>query len=375
MFKDSIINTKYIIPDSQISRVAGSILQIKGIYKVFIDPISKKKITLQTIGDCDTDLIIQQVNQILDKVLDELGMGKFHNSEQNHLNHLTSCCQRHNEQNIAEQLISEDWIKLLKGSNLLLSNRMNNLLLYLDSSYVTHIKKICFVTDEIHTYPFFSEYYAEKLELLKNHPEMYFIASHINIDGALQSYKKIFQTAPCMQTYFSLENSEIAQERIFLVKGLCFRNEIRNLYFLERMDSFTQREFVFFGDNKFILDSREIICRETINWMNDIGISGQCQLANDPFFINDKTKSNFNIPQEVKFEFQADIPYKHESISIASFDTHGDFFSKNLNIKFNNQHCWSACIGLGIERAAWAFLQQHGLNLKNWPAHVRASVE
>lgn len=375
MFKDTTVKLRYQIPQIQIPRIAGAILQIKGVHKVFIDPISRENIVLQTIDGDDTNTIISEVNKLLDDLLSQSLNILSDNIDNSNALSLSSCCQYHNEKNVAEQLIDEKWVELLHGSDIVFSKKMNNLLIYLDNSFVEHIKNSFFVTNEIYTSPMFSEYYAEKLNLLKSHPEIYFIASHFNKDGSVSNAKKVFQTAPCFKTYFLLENTEIKKETIFLIKGLCFRNEIRNLYFLERMNCFTQREFVFFGDKDFILQTRDKICQETIKWMENVGISGKCQLANDPFFINQETKSKFEIPQEIKYEFQADIPYKYDTISIASFDTHGDFFAKNLNIRFKNKYCWSACIGLGIERVAWAFLQQHGLAFKKWPIHIRLAIE
>lgn len=59
---------------------------------------------------------------------------------------------------------------------------------------------------------------------------------------------------------------------------------------------------------------------------------GECALANDPFFLPGKVKQNFKVPKHVKYEVRADIPYKNDTISIASYDTHGDFLQRPLTL-------------------------------------------
>lgn len=87
-------------------------------------------------------------------------------------------------------------------------------------------------------------------------------------------------------------------------------------------------------------------------------------------------KQNFKVPKHVKYEVRADIPYKNDTISIASYDTHGDFFAKTFNFGLkDHSETWSGCIGLGLERVVWSFLQQYGLQSEHWPAAIPESVK
>ena len=79
---------------------------------------------------------------------------------------------------------------------------------------------------------------------------------------------------------------------------------------------------------------------------------------------------------ELKFEVRALLPFKKESIAIGSFNRHQDFFGAQLNFRMENGDTpQTGCIGLGYERLAFAFVSQHGLDIKNWPKRVRKYME
>ncbi len=179
------------------------------------------------------------------------------------------------------------------------------------------------------------------------------------------------QSAPCLKVYFEHENKEINNNTVFTVKGLCYRNERKNLHFLERLINFNMREFVFIGDKKFITEMSVKSVEWSIEWLKLMGISASSVVADDPFFIAKNQVDKFDMPEVIKQEIRAEIPHKSDTISIASFDNHGDYFTKTFNITMNNnKESWTGCIGLGLERCVWSFLQQYGTDPADWPKNI-----
>ena len=78
---------------------------------------------------------------------------------------------------------------------------------------------------------------------------------------------------------------------------------------------------------------------------------------------------------DLKYEVQALLPYKAKTLAIGSFNFHQDLFGRALNISdATGEFANTGCAGFGLERLALAFLAQHGLDAKLWPAAVARNV-
>ncbi len=96
------------------------------------------------------------------------------------------------------------------------------------------------------------------------------------------------------------------------------------------------------------------------------------EIANDPFFTNDfQVKASFQRNQEMKYELRLTIPYLDKSIACSSVNFHSNTFGNAFNIKMGKRPAVTGCVGFGIERWAFAFLAQFGLDEANWPAAFR----
>ena len=59
-------------------------------------------------------------------------------------------------------------------------------------------------------------------------------------------------------------------------------------------------------------------------------------------------------------------------VAIASFNSHGDFFGRRMNIRLpGGEVAHSGCVAFGLERWAYAFFCQNGLDAARWPAPLR----
>ncbi|MCP4157855.1 MAG: hypothetical protein GY757_59650, partial [bacterium] len=183
------------------------------------------------------------------------------------------------------------------------------------------------------------------------------------------------QTAPCFKIYFELENRELEKDMAYTLIGKCFRHEKGRTFFFETLTNVRRRELVFVGSKDHVLKGKDEAVTLTLEWMEELGMAGVYCTADDPFFISTAKRKELDIPCHVKYEFRCDIPGRQKDISIGSFDVHGNFFSSVLNITAADASTvWSGCMGYGIERCAWAFLQQKGLDTNRWPEAVRNAV-
>lgn len=175
----------------------------------------------------------------------------------------------------------------------------------------------------------------------------------------------------CYHTYHQLKDQDLTEcrEKVITSKGKSFRYESKYSKSLERLWDFTIREIVFIGGKEFVLDCRKKMMTASFSLMEELGLIGHSEIANDPFFATPSTAAkifNQNM-QALKYELRINTD-KNDTISIASFNFHEDFFGNNFNIRFNNQEpVMTGCVGFGLERFVFAFLSQYGLDESKWP--------
>lgn len=399
MFNSLDFELKKPLNELEVKKFCYLFLKNVSANKIFVEPIDRNSITVSFLFNKNEADIKREVEAFLTSWYINEKSGDSHSSEdatKERLEKLCSCCNPANDNNIAQELITKKWIKLLNSNDMQFSREIIRLAEYFDRSYVEYVSKHYNEITEVKYSPLIPDYYIEKMNYYQTNSENFFFATHLESStagsfkekckangGALiedaNNYIKqpsyVLQTAPCFKIYFSLENETIEKDTVYTVKGECFRNEVKTNYLLERLINFSMREFVFIGAPEFVVENRDKTLMLSVEWMKTIGLSGGCLLANDPFFIDKDKYQSFDIPTGIKYEVRAEIPYKSDTISIASFDTHGNFFSKTLNFKLaNNKDAWSGCIGLGIERCVWSFLQQYGLDSCKWPERIRKAV-
>lgn len=182
----------------------------------------------------------------------------------------------------------------------------------------------------------------------------------------------VLQSAPCLKIYCIHADRALGSNVAYTVRGSCFRDERKQVFLIQRLRCFSQRELVFVGDRDFVRSARESVLDATWAWLRELGIGAELQPALDPFFLAREDASDPEVPSPAKVEVQAAIPSASSTVSIASFDLHGSYFGERLAITApGGGAAWSGCLGIGLERAAWAFLQQYGTKVRSWPSTVR----
>ncbi|WP_028545521.1 hypothetical protein [Paenibacillus taiwanensis] len=191
----------------------------------------------------------------------------------------------------------------------------------------------------------------------------YLLSSCQNVDYCLPP-------TMCYHTYHQFQNTQHGetQNRVITSKGKSFRYESKYYRTLERLWDFSIREIVFMGSKDFVLDSRHKFMEASFALFQKLGLEGHCEVASDPFFCSEDTAAKiFNQRmQELKYELRLKVA-DERTIAAASFNFHDHFFGEQFNIRRGESDWMSTgCVGFGIERLAYAFISQHGLDEQTW---------
>lgn len=194
-----------------------------------------------------------------------------------------------------------------------------------------------------------------------------------------ESFAKIqalLSPAVCYHLYFALADKPLPGGQVIATAvGNCFRYEAINLVSLERLWNFTMREVIFIGSKDFVLTHRETSRQRMAQVFEKIGLAYRVESANDPFFIGEFRKQvAFQSAFQLKFEIRAALPFKNSTLAVGSYNYHQDFFGRNLNITLpDGSPAHTGCVAFGLERIAYAFLAQYGLDPTLWPTEVTSN--
>jgi seryl-tRNA synthetase len=188
----------------------------------------------------------------------------------------------------------------------------------------------------------------------------------------------LLSPAVCYHLYFSLADHPLPDgELVATAVGNCFRYESTNLTSLERMWDFTMREVIFVGSKDFVLEKREKSRLFMQKVFEEVGLAYRVETANDPFFVGEFRKQvAFQTAFQLKYEIRASLPFKDATLAIGSYNYHQDFFGRHLDITLpDGSPIHTGCTAFGLERVAFAFLSQFGLDTKDWPKPVREAMK
>ncbi|MFF9352040.1 hypothetical protein [Streptomyces sp. NPDC014734] len=182
----------------------------------------------------------------------------------------------------------------------------------------------------------------------------------------------------CYHTFHQHTGRTLARGRLHVItsRGKSFRFEAAYATTLERLWDFTVREIVFMGSREDVLDARERFMRNVFSFLEEIGLSGFCEVGNDPFFCGSDTSERIWSQRllELKYELRL-VVAPGRTIAVGSFNFHDDLFGEAFRIHHGSDGpVRSGCAGFGLERLVYAFLCQYGPDPGHWPAPVRAGT-
>lgn len=195
--------------------------------------------------------------------------------------------------------------------------------------------------------------------------------------GSFAPFQTLLSPAVCYHLYFGLADKPLPHGKLAATAvGNCFRYEAINLVSLERLWNFSMREIIFVGPKEYVLENRETARLQMASFLENIGLAYRVESANDPFFIGEfRKQAAFQSAFQLKFEIRARLPFKNSTLAVGSYNYHQDFFGRNLNITLpDGSSAHTGCVAFGLERIAFAFLAQYGLEPDAWPAAVREGI-
>ncbi|MFF1832862.1 hypothetical protein ACFVXE_01385 [Streptomyces sp. NPDC058231] len=181
----------------------------------------------------------------------------------------------------------------------------------------------------------------------------------------------------CFHTYHQYADRPLPSGSLVVTsRGKSFRHESRYSRSLERLWDFTIREIVFLGSPEFVLGARTRLMERTYALVESLGLGGRCEVAGDPFFLNDATAARAWSQRLLELKYELRLPLDGErDVAVGSFNYHEQLFGKSFGIRSSTDEAvFTGCAGFGLERFAYAFLCRHGVDPADWPAAVREAV-
>jgi seryl-tRNA synthetase len=222
----------------------------------------------------------------------------------------------------------------------------------------------------------FVTHLREDLDAIDHFAQHAACEEHGMLNTPLDSFagiQALLSPAVCYHLYFALADQTLPTGGVTATAvGSCFRYEAINLTSLERLWNFTMREVIFVGSKEFVLENRETARGRMSKVFQEVGLAYRVESANDPFFIGEfRKQAAFQSAFQLKFEIRTSLPFKNSTLAAGSYNYHQDFFGRSLNISLpDGSPAHTGCVAFGLERMAFAFLAQYGLEPENWPATV-----
>lgn len=181
----------------------------------------------------------------------------------------------------------------------------------------------------------------------------------------------------CYHCYEGMENWQLDPPgRCTTMTVPCHRYEGANHRTMSRLRAFTQRDVVWVGHPRFVMEGRSKAEELIVQWAREWELVGSFETANDMFFTQDyAVKASFQRQQQAKKELRLLIPAEKQSISVFSSNFHAMTFGKAFNITLSGRPATSACVGWGYERWVFAIFSQFGFDINQWPARLRDEFE
>jgi len=181
----------------------------------------------------------------------------------------------------------------------------------------------------------------------------------------------------CYHCYEGMENWQLESPgRCTTMAVACHRYEGANHRTMSRLRAFTQRDVVWVGHPRYVMEGRAKAEELIVQWAKDWELVGSLDTANDMFFTQDyAVKASFQRQQQAKKELRLLIPAEKQSISVFSSNFHATTFGKAFNITLGGRPATSARVGWGYERWVYAIFSQFGFDVEQWPSRLKEEFE
>jgi len=176
----------------------------------------------------------------------------------------------------------------------------------------------------------------------------------------LESPKLILSPTVCYHCFELNRKQNLKKNITYNVVSKCNRYESKNYKTLERLQTFTMREYVAYGSEKYVDNFLEKNMKNFIKIFKRLNIKFRIVSASDPFFSQEGIKKLlFQKSKILKYEVQFFLPKENKWLAVGSFNNHLTSLTNKYSIKRNSNLLFSGCIGFGFERFIYALISQN----------------
>ena len=245
-----------------------------------------------------------------------------------------------------------------------LSGQAGRLLAFFDATFARWARELG--ADDVRAHPTVPRGILERAGFAADFPHLLVPATG---DG-----ERAWSPAACYHRYAGLAGQTLDAPVVLGVHGRCRRAE-SDPRPLEREREFTMREIVAIGPRPHVERLRHRALRRVDRLVSALALDGAIEVATDPFFISPSSgRALAQRVGELKHELRLTLDEGRRA-AVTSFNRHHDHFGRAFDITFEGAPAHSGCTAFGLERWVLAFLTQHGLDERAWPAPVRDAME
>lgn len=267
-----------------------------------------------------------------------------------------------------EEMKQRGWVEVLNDGRILFDDNFYDIMQRIDNMVISwlneeHVKQIYYPDlyriSDLEQCNYVSQFHPHCL-----FPHLSKAQGYTETENRSSGF--IINPAVCMHSYIQYQNAIINENEpvIILSKGKCKRYEEKGYTTIERLLDFTMREIIFIGSDAFVLKKRKELMEKARQFMIEKQLIGNICVSNDSFFKKeDDIRAAFQRKFKLKYEMNLEIPANAHTIAVGSFNYHNVNFSKAYNIRNErNQFVHTACVAFGLERFAYACIEQLGVD-------------
>lgn len=178
--------------------------------------------------------------------------------------------------------------------------------------------------------------------------------------GLLADAEYALPSAACYAAYLDLRDTTVPATHLVTTVATCFRRE-QKFEGLRRLLSFSMREIICVGEREAALEHLSAFKAKIMAFAQRLGLPLEIEVASDPFFDPNASRSLVAQLFPVKQEFVFRSAEHPEGLAIASVNFHRNFFAERCRILTEDGvPAFSSCVAFGLERWLSAVCAQFG---------------
>jgi len=222
--------------------------------------------------------------------------------------------------------------------------------------------------------------FPQNIHMVSEFPHRFQDLNKVRETGDLEGISRLspyaLSPAVCFHCYAELSNKRLSNPLLLTARGTCYRHEAVWRLGKHRMNEFSMREIVLFGDSSFIEEKRKQFMESAWALFEALGLRGRIETASDPFFFSEESgKGQIQMMGNMKYELIVETE-ENGSFSIASFNNMEDSLCKPFEVLDDaDKPMHSGCVAFGIDRWVYALLSRYGGDYARWPNGTKELLE